>query len=283
MRKLFLPALVLAALIAACENKTPNGPDGVGPGGVTVSLTTTTTTTSTSTTTTTVPGKTAPGPTTTSVTRVAFAPLCDVQRAAERPVGHDPFLPAPHHRPDAIVFAGRTVAVRRRSNRDRHWESGPRSPACTSRPTTTRRGTSRGNIFGPSDPLTNGGEFHGVLRTTISGCTAERAFRGPMGPTSMNLQGGETIRDCAGSPLSFSSVNMTQSNSPPPPPATTSTSTTPRRPRTTTRRSPARSRSRRQRLQTSRPRQTHCSIRHGHRVGRDVYVDRAGSDALPPR
>jgi hypothetical protein len=83
-----------------------------------------------------------------------------------------------------------------------------------------------GDLFGPSDPLQNGGEFHGVLTAIVGSCTAERAFRGPMGPVSINLQGGETIRDCAGSPLAFSAVVMSQSNSPPPPPASTTTSST---------------------------------------------------------
>ena len=92
--------------------------------------------------------------------------------------------------------------------------------------TNNTTGNIEGDLFGPVDPIQNGGEFHGVLTTTVSGCTAERAFRGPMGPGSMNLQGGEMIRDCAGSPLSFNSVNMTQSNSPPPPTTTTTTSTT---------------------------------------------------------
>ena len=36
--KLLLPALVLVALIVACQNKTPNSPSGVGPGEVTVDL-----------------------------------------------------------------------------------------------------------------------------------------------------------------------------------------------------------------------------------------------------
>jgi hypothetical protein len=42
----------------------------------------------------------------------------------------------------------------------------------------------------------------------------------------MNLQGGEMVRDCAGSPLSFSAVTMTQSNSPPPASSSSSTTST---------------------------------------------------------
>ena len=38
-------------------------------------------------------------------------------------------------------------------------------------------GNIEGNRFRQVDPLQNGGEFRRVLTTTVSGCTAERAFR----------------------------------------------------------------------------------------------------------
>jgi hypothetical protein len=211
MRKLLLPALAIAALIIACENKAPTGPGGVGPGGVTVSLTTTTTTTST---TTTVPATTTVSSTTTSVTGSASRRYIQA--------GGAPNVPSDMQ----LLFQLLTGTLAPTSLLERLPVVGPAFATATEirykvtgtyvMPNGTT-GTVDGDLFGPTDPLQNGGEFHGVLTATVGGCTAERVFRGPMGPFSMNLQGGEMVRDCPGSPLAFSAVTMTQSNAPPPP------------------------------------------------------------------
>ena len=193
MRKLLLPALVLVALIVACENKTPNGPDGVGPGGVTVSLTTTTTTTSTSTTTTTVPATApAPGPTTTSVVGSVSRRFITLNAAPNVPSDMTVFfqlltggLTPLSSLVERLPFIGEAITT---ATEIRYKVTGV---YVTTNNTT---GNIEGDLFGPVDPIQNGGEFHGVLTTTVSGCTAERVFRGPMGPGSMNLQGAETIQ-----------------------------------------------------------------------------------------
>lgn len=223
MRKLLLPGLAIAALIIACENKAPTGPGGVGPGGVTVSLTTTTTTTST---TTTVPATSTISTTTTSVTGSASRRYItagtpnvpsDMQLLFQLLTG----TLAPSSLLEGLPIVGPVFAT---ATEIRYKVTGTYVMLNGSLAGTT--GTVNGDLFGPTDPLQNGGEFHGVLTATVGSCTAERVFRGPLGPFSMNLQGGEMVRDCAGSPLSFNAVTMTQSNAPPPPVSTTTSSTT---------------------------------------------------------
>ena len=212
MRKLLLPGLAIASLIVACENKAPTGPGGVGPGGVTVSLTTTTTTTST--TTTTVPGPATPSSTTTSVTGSLSRRYITSGGAPNVPSDMQVLFQlltgtlAPTSLLERLPLVGEAFAT---ATEIRYKVTG------TYVTPSGATGSIEGDLFGPSDPIQNGGEFHGVLRTTVGSCTAERVFRGPMGPFSLNLQGGETMSDCTGSPLSFAAVTMTQSNTPPPP------------------------------------------------------------------
>jgi hypothetical protein len=218
MRKLLLPAVAIASLIIACENKAPTGPGGVGPGGVTVSLTTTTTTTST---TTTVPATSTISTTTTSVTGTLSRRYVTAGGAPNVPSDMQLLFQlltgtlAPTSLLERLPIVGEAFAT---ATEVRYKVTGTYvMPNGTT-------GTVNGDLFGPSDPIQNGGEFHGVLTATVGSCTAERIFRGPMGPFSLNLGGADTISDCAGSPLSFNALVMTQSNAPPPPGTSTTTS-----------------------------------------------------------
>ena len=89
-------------------------------------------------------------------------------------------------------------------------------------------GEVNGQLTGPPD----NGQFAGRLTVTISGCTAEREFSGPLNSQLLRWTGGATLRDCPGSPLNFPELLLLKSDLPPP--TTTAAPTPPETPVATT-------------------------------------------------
>ncbi len=218
MRKLLLPGLVLTALFVACENKSPVGPSGVGPGGVTVSQTTSSTTTTTST-----PTTTSTTTTTTTVTGslsrryVAFQPppnvpadmtlffqLLTTPSVLSSIVQRLPFLGTDVNRVTENEYKVTGVYVMLNGT----------------------AGAVDGELGEALDPLQTGGFFEGTLTAKVQGCTAEREFSGQLGPQTLTWTGGNTLHDCPGSPLSFSSFTLLRADGGAPLPTTTVPPTT---------------------------------------------------------
>ncbi|MPY91469.1 MAG: hypothetical protein GEU99_26615 [Luteitalea sp.] len=184
----FCVASLLAVLFVACEDETPTGP-----GTVTVTKTTTSTTTSTTTTTTTVPGD-----------------------EALRYVGLQP----PPEAPSDMTLVVQLISGDGPENR--YSVQGVYQTA------SGITGEVSGELGGSPDPLEAGGQFEGTLTANLPDCTAERQFSGPTTRVFLEWTGGETVRDCPDSPLSFPSFRLVHTDAPPPtiPPSTTTSSST---------------------------------------------------------
>ncbi|AMY08141.1 PKD domain protein [Luteitalea pratensis] len=89
-------------------------------------------------------------------------------------------------------------------------------------------GEANGQLTGSPD----NGQFAGRLTLTVSGCTAEREFSGPLNSQLLRWTGGTTLRDCPGSPLNFPELLLLKSDLPPP--TTTAVPTPPEPPAATT-------------------------------------------------
>jgi len=220
MRKLLLPGLLLCALIAGCETKTPSGPSGNTP--------------TTSTTTTTV----APVTTTTSVSTTSTIVLGSLVRR------YTAFQPPPNIPADMTLF----------------FELIPALPVTTGAGGGGRQsvfgiteneykvtgvfvmgngttGTVTGELGGSLNPLETGGEFKGALNATApSGCTSQREFNGTISPVNLTWVGGAvgtTSNPCSPNLLTaFNSMTMLRNDAsaplptPPPLPSTTSSTST---------------------------------------------------------
>jgi hypothetical protein len=217
MRKLYVPGLLLCAVIAGCETKTPSGPSGVTP--------------TTSTTTTSVP---APGPTTTSSTTTTSVVIAALARR------YTAFNPPANVPSDMTLFfellGGAGVAEptgvttgRRRATENEYKVTGVFIMA------NGTTGTVTGELGGSDNPLETGGEFEGSLTATMpSGCTALRDFDGTITGAALQWSGGAvgtTSNPCSPNPLmAFSNMSMLRFDTgaplPTPPPTTSSIATT---------------------------------------------------------
>jgi hypothetical protein len=216
MRKLLGPGLLLCAVLAACETKSPTGPSGNTP-------TTTTTTTI-------VPG---PTPTTTSSTTTTTAVLGSLARR------YTTFAPPPNVPADMTLLFELIQAPAAASvtgfTADRHAitenEYKVTGVYVMGNGTT---GTVTGELGGSLNPLETGGDFKGSLTATMpSGCTALRDFSGLITSTTLQWTGGTvgtTTNPCSPNPLTaFQSISMLRNdaNAPlPTPPSTTSSIST---------------------------------------------------------
>ncbi|MPZ20807.1 MAG: hypothetical protein GEV06_23290 [Luteitalea sp.] len=210
-------ASLLALLVVACEDETPTGPGAVGdgPGAVTVTKTTTSTTTSTiepTTTTTTVPGG--------EVLR-----FVGLQAPPEAPNDMTLIVQLIPAEGVAASLLGRVPGVMQADP--------PESRYSVEGVYQTGSGTSgevKGELGGSPDPLELGGQFEGTLTANLEDCTAERQFSGALSRLFVEWTGGDTVRDCPGSPLSFPALKLVHTDAPPPTttigPTTTTTSTT---------------------------------------------------------
>ena len=218
MRKLYLPGLLLCAVIAGCETKTPSGPSGVTP--------------TTSTTTTSVP---PPDPTTTSsttTTTVVIAALARKYTAFNPPANVPSEMTLFFELLGGAGFAEPMGAVTTGRNRVTENEYKVTGVYIMANGTT---GTVTGELGGSDNPLETGGEFEGSLTATMpSGCTALREFAGTLTSATLQWSGGAvgtTSNPCSPNPLmAFSSMSMLRFDTgaplPTPPPTTSSVSTT---------------------------------------------------------
>jgi hypothetical protein len=217
MRKLLGPGLLLCAVLAGCETKSPSGPSGNTP-------TTTTTTTS-------VP---VPGPSTTTSTTTTTAVLGSLARR------YTAFQPPPNVPSDMTLFfeliqaaplAGVTGFT---SGRNAVTENEYKVTGVYIMGNGTT-GTVIGELGGSLNPLETGGDFKGSLTATMpSGCNALRDFSGVITSQTLQWTGGATgtvTNPCSPNPLTaFSSMSMLRFDAgaplPTPPSTTSSISTT---------------------------------------------------------
>ena len=216
MRKLLVAILGITVLIVACENKSPVGPEG--PGGVTVTQTTTSTTTTTTSTPTTTTSTTS---TTTTVPGSASRRYVAFQAPPNIPADMTLFF--------ELVFNGGNALSRMLGGRAM---SGAKAIEAEYRVTGVyvmgngTVGDVNGFLGNSSNPLETFGTFEGRLTAKMPSCTAEREFSGTLSSQTLQWTGGPTLRDCAGSPLSFPALTMLRSSSDTPLPTTTIASTT---------------------------------------------------------
>lgn len=213
MRKLLGPGLLLCAVLAACETKSPTGPSGNTP-------TTTTTTT-----------VLAPTTTTTSSSTTTTGVLASLARR------YTAFQPPPNVPADMTLFfellqggpvGGLTAFTPGRKGvlENEYKVTG----VYVMLNGTT--GTITGELGEALDPLETGGEFEGNLTATMSsGCTATRDFVGTVTSQTLQWTGGATgttSNPCSPNPLTaFSTISMLRfdPNAPLPTPRSTTTTT----------------------------------------------------------
>lgn len=210
MRKPLLFALLGVMLVAACDTKSPTGPSTVTIETPTPSTTTTsippgatTTIATTSSTTTSVPN-----PATTR-TFVSFGPVTPnmpsqlsviLQPLAGR--NSTSFL-------DRVPFIG--------TQADLLW---------TVTGFYLTPGGGSGRVSGELTGTLDQGSFAGTLTSQSPECTAEREFAGSVDPQFLRWTGGQTLRDCKGSPLGFNSLVMIATSGPAPTTSIAPTTTT---------------------------------------------------------
>ena len=221
MRKLLLPGLLLCALIAACETKTPSGPSGNTP--------------TTSTTTSSVPPTTTPTTTTSSSSTSTIVLGSLVRR-------YTAFQPPPNIPADMTLFfelipalpvtAGAGGGGRQSVFGITENEYKVTGVFVMGNGTT---GSVTGELGGSLNPLETGGDFKGALFATApSGCNSQRDFNGTISAVNLNWTGGAvgtTNNPCSPNLLTaFNSMTMLRNDAnaplPTPPSTTSSTSTT---------------------------------------------------------
>lgn len=218
MRKLLAPGILLCAVLAGCETKSPTGPSGNTP---------------TTTTTTTIPP--GPTPTTTTSTTTTTAVLASLARryTTFNPPPNVPadmtlffeLIQAPAAAPSATGFtAGRNAVTENEYKVTGVYVMG-----------NGTTGTVSGELGGSLNPLETGGDFKGSLTATApSGCTALREFNGVITSQTLQWTGGTvgtTNNPCSPNPLTaFDNISMLRNDAsaplPTPPPTTSSISTT---------------------------------------------------------
>jgi Putative binding domain, N-terminal len=214
MRKLLRPGLLLFAVIAGCETKTPSGPSGNTP---TTSTTTTTT---------------APVTTTTSSSTTSTIVLGSLVRrysAFQAP----PTVPSDMTLFFELIPAPAVATASAGSSRKSAFGITENEYKVTGvfvmgNGTT---GTVTGELGEALNPLETGGEFEGtLLATTTAGCTGARDFDGSLSGQTLSWKGGATKpsnNPCAVNPLlAFDTMSMLRNDSSAPLPTTTSVATT---------------------------------------------------------
>jgi hypothetical protein len=191
MRKLLLTAVLLAAAFAACDTKDPSGPASVTITGPTPFTTTTTTS---------VPPTTTTTSTSTSTSTVPFA----LART------YISLGPVPPDVPNMLNLSLRQTAP---------------APAFAVLGFYTTPSGGGGAVQGDLMGTLDAGSFTGTLTAVTPECTAERRFTGSLNAQSLTLTGGQTLKDCKGSPLAFNNITMLATGAPPPvaPPPTVTT------------------------------------------------------------
>jgi len=87
-------------------------------------------------------------------------------------------------------------------------------------------GTITGRLEGVVDPKP-AGDFRGTLTINLQGCSATRNFSGPITATSLLWIAGSMVRNtCATNPLTWTELNLVQTNAPPVTTTSTTSSTT---------------------------------------------------------
>jgi BACON domain-containing protein len=214
MRKLLRPGLLLFAVIAGCETKTPSGPSGNTPTTSTTTTTTApvTTTTSSSTTSTIVLG---------SLVRRYSAFQAPPTVPSDMTLFFE-LIPAP------AVATASAGSARKSAFGITENEYKVTGVFVMGNGTT---GTVTGELGEALNPLETGGEFEGtLLATTTAGCTGARDFDGALSGQTLSWKGGATKpsnNPCAANPLSaFDTMSMLRNDSSAPLPTTTSVATT---------------------------------------------------------
>lgn len=222
MRKLLLPGLLLCAVIAGCETKTPSGPSGNTP-----------------TTTTTTVAPTPPPTTTTSSSTTSTIVLGSLVRR------YTAFQPPPNVPADMTLFFELIPALPVTSGAGGGGRPGVFGITENEYKVTGvyvmgngTTGTVTGELGGSLNPLETGGEFEGALTATApSGCTSQRQFNGTISAVNLQWTGGAvgtTTNPCSPNLLTaFNTMTMLRNDAnaplptpPPLPSTTTSTSTT---------------------------------------------------------
>lgn len=198
MHKLYALILLVAVAVVACDTKDPGGPANVtitGPSPFTTTTTTSTSTPSTSTTTSI--------PFTLSRTYIAIGPV------------------APNI-PNLLTVSLRLISGGAAASSLQAWGDGAPRFTTAADPVFevlgfyTTPGGAGGGVQGQLVGTLDNGQFTGTLTSITPECTAERQFGGSVNSLSLNWTGGPTLKDCKGSPLSFSSLTMLATAAPPP-------------------------------------------------------------------
>jgi hypothetical protein len=208
MRAAVFVGLVLVALLMACDTKSPTGPSTV------------TVETPSPPTTTTAP----PGPGTTTAPPTSTSTTTSVAMALSRT--YVAFGPVPPTVPSQL-----TVVLQQRSAVASFFESlaffeKQAEPVFTVMGFYVTPGGGRGQVTGQLVGTLDAGTYNGTLTAETPECTAEREYGGTLDPQFLRWTGGQTLRDCKGSPLSFNSLVMLATNAPLPTTTAASTSTT---------------------------------------------------------
>lgn len=221
MRKLLLPGLLMCAVIAGCETKTPSGPSGNTP-----------------TTTTTTVAPTPPPTTTTSSSTTSTIVLGSLVRR------YTAFQPPPNVPADMTLFFELIPALAVTTRAGVGGRQGVFGITENEYKVTGvyvmgngNTGTVTGELGGSLNPLETGGEFKGSLTAMApSGCTSLRDFNGTISAVNLQWAGGAvgtTSNPCSPNLLTaFNSMTMLRNDAnaplptPPTPPSTTSSTST---------------------------------------------------------
>ncbi len=218
MRKLLGPGLLLCALIAGCETKSPSGPTGNTP--------------TTSTTTSVAPTTSSPT-TSTSTSTTTTIVLGSLSRR------YSTFSPAPNVPADMTLFFELIPGLP--STAGSGFASGKGVFGITENEYKVTgvyvmgngtTGTVTGELGGSLNPLETGGDFKGSMTASppSGSCTSLRDFNGVLGPNSLAWTGGAvgaTPNPCSPNLLTaFNSLSMLRNDPSAPLPTTTSSVST---------------------------------------------------------
>lgn len=207
IRHLVVGALLVGAVVSACDTKSPAGPSGVTP---TTSTTTTTivsptTSTSTSTTTTQVLATLARRY---SAFQAPANTISEMTLFFELVTGGSPLTAT-------TVGAGSVNTLDSVYRVTGVWLMG-----------NGTAGTLTGTFTGAVDPLATGGDLTAMFVKTAPGdCTAQRPFAGRVTPTTLSMEGaGPATGSCSPNPLNIPGFSMFRNDPSAPLPTTTTTS-----------------------------------------------------------
>jgi CARDB len=212
MRKPLFIALLFVALWIACDTKSATGPSTV----VIEAPSPPTTTTSVP------PGTTTTVPPTTTVTTTTVAVLTQRTYVA--------FGPVPPTVPSQLSIVLQAAGARSRPAsllaRLPLFDTAQETQVWTVLGFYRTGAGGGGQVSGTLVGTLDEGTFNGTLTFETPECTAEREFGGTLDPQFLRWTGGQTLRDCKGSPLAFNSLVMLATTAPPPTSTAISSSTT---------------------------------------------------------